>query len=85
MKARQTVQSRRRARASVLANWTQLRHGDLVEIIRNAQVIDSGRVERVSSSGNVLWIRPGETPETRPIFRSDGVLVRDGGGNSKAP
>ncbi|NUP74680.1 MAG: hypothetical protein HOQ07_08550 [Sinomonas sp.] len=76
MKARGAVLTRRSAHQAPIADWTELRAEDPIEIIKHAQVVASGRVEEVSLSGNVLWIKA-EGDEARRLFlKSDGVLVR---------
>ena len=76
MKARGAVLTKRSAQQAPVADWTELRAEDPIEIIKHAQTVASGRVEEVSLSGNVLWIMA-EGGEPRRLFlKSDGVLVR---------
>ena len=75
MKARETIQSRRQASATV-SDWRGLKAGDRVEILKYAQVLAAGEVEEVSVSGNVLWLVPAGPSETQLFLKSDGVAVR---------
>ncbi|WP_314192324.1 hypothetical protein [uncultured Arthrobacter sp.] len=70
MKARTTSKLKQTA----LTDWRQLQGGDIVNILKNAQVVAQGRVDEVSGSGGVLWIVDEKT-ETRAFFKSDGVFV----------
>ena len=76
MKARGTVLSRRIASATTVSDWSGLRVGERVEIVKHAQVIAAGEVEEVSVSGNVLWLVPAGPSETQLFLQSDGVQVR---------
>jgi hypothetical protein len=76
MKARGTVLSRRLASAATVSDWSGLRVGERVEIVKHAQVIAVGEVEEVSLSGNVLWLVPTGPSETQLFLQSDGVRVR---------
>jgi len=76
MKARGTVLSRRLGSAATVSDWSGLRVGERVEIVKHAQVIASGEVEEVSLSGNVLWLVPTGPSETQLFLQSDGVQVR---------
>ncbi|MFF2243057.1 hypothetical protein ACFVTM_02580 [Arthrobacter sp. NPDC058130] len=76
MKARGTVLSRRLASAATVSDWSGLRVGERVEIVKHAQVIAAGEVEEVSVSGNVLWLVPSGPSETQLFLQSDGVQVR---------
>ena len=73
MKARKTSWAARRNAA--LTDWRELRHGEPVNIVRNAQIIARGQVEEVSESGRVLWIVDNQS-ETQAFLASDGVLVQ---------
>ncbi|GAB4098015.1 hypothetical protein [Sinomonas halotolerans] len=75
MKARGAVLTRRGAHQAPVENWTRLRDGEAVEIVRHAQVVAAGQVEEVSLSGNVLWIS-GSAKGTELFLKSDGVIVR---------
>lgn len=75
MKARETVQLRRQASATV-SDWKGLKIGDRIEILKHAQVLAAGEVEEVSVSGNVLWLVPAGRSETQLFLKSDGVQVR---------
>lgn len=76
MKARGAVLTRRSEHQAPLADWTDLRAEDPVEVVKHAQVVATGRVEEVSLSGNVLWLMA-EDAEARSLFlKSDRVLVR---------
>lgn len=76
MKARGTVLSRRLASSTTVSDWSGLRVGERVEIVKHAQIIAAGEVEEVSPSGNVLWLRPAGPSETQLFLQSDGVQVR---------
>ncbi|WP_136612106.1 hypothetical protein [Sinomonas albida] len=76
MKARGAVLTRRGAHQAPIADWTELRAGDPIEIIKHAQLVAAGRVEEVSLSGNVLWIEADGGEARRLFLKSDGVLVR---------
>ncbi len=76
MKARGTVMSRRTAFAATVSDWSGLKAGDRVEILKHAQLLAAGEVEEVSSSGNVLWLVPGTPSESQLFLKSDGVQVR---------
>jgi hypothetical protein len=65
------------SRQAALADWRELHDGDVVNILKNAQVVAQGRVDEVSGSGGVLWIVDEKT-ETRAFFKSDGVFVLKG-------
>ncbi|MDR7159909.1 hypothetical protein [Arthrobacter sp. BE255] len=73
MKARQTYKTHRKHAA--LSDWRELRCGELVNILMNAQIIARGQVEEVSGSGRVLWIMD-ERSKTQAFLRSDGVFVQ---------
>ncbi len=68
--------SRRLATAATVSDWTGLKAGDRVEIIKHAQVLAAGEVEEVSRSGHVLWLLPESRSETQHFLKSDGVQVR---------
>jgi len=76
MKSRGTVMSRRTAFAATVSDWSSLKAGDQVEILKHAQLLTAGEVEEVSSSGNVLWLVPGTPSEAQLFLKSDGVQVR---------
>jgi hypothetical protein len=76
MKARATVMSRRTAFAATVSDWSSLKAGDRVEILKHAQLLAAGDVEEVSASGSVLWLVPGGAPEAQLFLKSDGVQVR---------
>ncbi|WP_415854742.1 hypothetical protein [Sinomonas sp. G460-2] len=76
MKARGAVLTRRGAHQAPIADWTVLRAEDPIEIIKHAQLVAAGRVEEVSLSGNVLWIKADGGEPRRLFLKSDGVLVR---------
>ena len=80
MKARGAVLSRRNAHSATVSDWKTLKAGDTVEVVKYAHVIAAGRVEEVSSSGNVVWLEhsgPGVTEEGKELFmKSDGVTLR---------
>lgn len=77
MKARGAVLTRRGAYQAPVENWTQLTVGEVVEVVRHAQVVARGAVEEVSLSGNVLWLVSG-AQERQLCLKSDGVIVRRG-------
>jgi len=72
MKARTLV---RRSIPTELEGWRDLRVGDAVHIMKNAQVVSRGLVEEVSDSGRVLWIK-NESLAIEIYNQSDGVSVR---------
>lgn len=80
MKARGAVLSRRNAHSATVSDWKTLKAGDTVEVVKYAHVIAAGRVEEVSSSGNVVWLEhsgSGVTEEGKELFmKSDGVTLR---------
>jgi len=76
MKARGTVLSRRISSTATVSDWSGLRVGERVEIVKHAQVIAAGEVEEVSQSGHVLWLVPVGPSETQLFLQSDGVQVR---------
>jgi hypothetical protein len=78
MKARGAVLSRRGAYQAPVENWAELAVGEVVEVVRHAQVVARGTVEEVSLSGNVLWILPQGPQERQLCLKSDGVIVRRG-------
>jgi len=57
-----------------------LKVGESVEVVKYAHVIATGRIEEISSSGNVVWLEhsgPGVTEEGKELFmKSDGVTLR---------
>jgi hypothetical protein len=71
MKTRTASQGSKHA---ALSDWRELCDGDLVNILKNAQVVAQGRVDEVSGSGGVLWILD-DKAETQAFFKSDGVFV----------
>ncbi|MFJ4210851.1 hypothetical protein ACIPY2_20550 [Paenarthrobacter sp. NPDC089675] len=75
MKARLAVSTKRKAHADALADWTELRPGDPVEIVKNAQTISHGTTEEVSGSGAVLWVSPDQPGPSRSYAKSEGILV----------
>ncbi|GHG43479.1 hypothetical protein GCM10012320_07780 [Sinomonas cellulolyticus] len=77
MKARGAVLTRRGAYQAPVENWTQLAVGEVVEVVRHAQVVARGTVEEVSLSGNVLWLVAG-AHDRQLCLKSDGVIVRRG-------
>ena len=72
MKARTLV---RRSIPTELEDWRDLRVGDAVHIMKNAQVVSRGLVEEVSDSGRVLWIK-NESLASEIYNQSDGVSAR---------
>jgi hypothetical protein len=68
--------SRRTAFAATVSDWSSLKAGDRVEILKHAQLLAAGEVEEVSSSGNVLWLVPEAPSEAQLFLKSDGVQVR---------
>lgn len=80
MKARGAVLSRRSADTATVTDWKMLKVGEQVEVVKYAHVIAAGRVEEISSSGNVVWLEhsgPGVTEEGKELFmKSDGVTLR---------
>ncbi len=76
MKARGTVMSRRLAPAATVSDWTSLKAGDRVEIIKHARILAAGAVEEVSPSGHVLWLLPESGSATQHYLKSDAVQVR---------
>ncbi|MCD4851513.1 hypothetical protein LN996_11885 [Arthrobacter sp. AK01] len=80
MKARGAVLSRRNAHSATVSDWKTLNVGEAVEVVKYAHVIATGRVEEISSSGNVVWLEhsgPGVTEEGKELFmKSDGVTLR---------
>ncbi|MDP9882990.1 hypothetical protein J2W21_000469 [Sinomonas atrocyanea] len=61
-----------------MENWAELAVGEVVEVVRHAQVVGRGTVEEVSLSGNVLWILPQGPQDRQLCLKSDGVIVRRG-------
>ncbi|MDR6640569.1 hypothetical protein [Paenarthrobacter nitroguajacolicus] len=82
MKARGAVLSRRSAHSATVSDWRTLNVGESVEVVKYAHVIATGRIEEISSSGNVVWLEhsgPGVTEEGKELFmKSDGVTLRRG-------
>ncbi|GAA2871294.1 hypothetical protein [Paenarthrobacter ilicis] len=80
MKARGAVLSRRSAHSATVSDWRTLTVGEAVEVVKYAHVIATGRIEEVSSSGNVVWLEhsgQGVTEEGKELFmKSDGVTLR---------
>jgi len=80
MKARGAVLSRRSAHSATVSDWRTLNVGESVEVVKYAHVIATGRIEEISSSGNVVWLEhsgPGVTEEGKELFmKSDGVTLR---------
>lgn len=80
MKARGAVLSRRSAHSATVSDWRTLTVGETVEVVKYAHVIATGRIEEVSSSGNVVWLEhsgQGATEEGKELFmKSDGVTLR---------
>lgn len=74
MKARSTVNARQSKHA--VANWSDLRTGDRIEVIKDARAIMAGRAEEVSASGNLLWVASEGTGRGQSFAKSDGVSVR---------
>lgn len=66
----------RTAHQAALANWTELRVGDPVEIIKNSRIIAEGLTEEVSLSGTVLWLKAEGVESRRLYVKSEGVFVR---------
>ena len=56
MKARGAVLSRRSAHTATVTDWKTLKVGETVEVVKYAHVIAAGRIEEISSSGNVVWL-----------------------------
>lgn len=73
MKARSSV--RRRGRSTGLLDWRQLKEGEVVNIVRNAQIISEGLVDEVSDSGRVLWLK-NRAQETEVYIVSEGFTVQ---------
>ncbi|MDQ4490191.1 hypothetical protein RBS60_08260 [Sinomonas sp. ASV486] len=78
MKARGAVVSRRGAYQAPVENWAELAVGEVVEVVRHAQVVSRGTVEEVSLSGNVMWILSDGPHDRQLCLKSDGVIVRRG-------
>ncbi|MCR1162192.1 MULTISPECIES: hypothetical protein [Micrococcaceae] len=80
MKARGAVLSRRSTHSATVSDWRMLKVGESVEVVKYAHVIATGRIEEISSSGNVVWLEhsgPGVTEEGKELFmKSDGVTLR---------
>jgi hypothetical protein len=73
MKARSSV--RRRSQSTRLSDWRELEEGELVNIVRDAQVISEGLVDEVSDSGRVLWLKS-RAQVTEVFSVSEGVIVQ---------
>jgi hypothetical protein len=74
VKVMTTRTTSRSSKQAALSDWRELCDGDVVNILKNAQIVAQGRVDEVSGSGGVLWIVD-EKAETQAFFKSDGVFV----------
>jgi hypothetical protein len=59
-----------------LKSWASLVIGDSVEVRRAGEIVCAGRVDDVSLSGNVLWVRPAAPAERQLFVAAQDFMVR---------